>query len=161
MLRKNIVAYLKLEILVPVLVLSLPILARAQASYLLQDGINRAPTAALVIPNSSGIAGPPSVSNPLVVGAMPQAVTFASCSGTIAATNVPQLVTAANALRHYLVIDNTSAAQMEMGLSTSVTSTNGLPLYANGGGYEWAAVVPTNAMYVVGTAGSQYVCWQG
>jgi hypothetical protein len=135
--------------------------AEAQSSYVLQDGINRAPTAALVVPNSNGVAAPPSTSNPLVVGAMTQAVTFTSCGATIAATNVPQLLVAANPTRHYLVIDNSSTTQLTVGLNQSVTATNGLPIYANGGGYEWAAAVPTNALYIVGTAGSLFVCWQG
>ena len=135
--------------------------ARAQSSYPTPNGIDRAPSTAIVIPNGSGIAMPPSVSNPLVVGAVPQGVSFSSCSGTIAATNVPQLVMSVNAARHYLVVDNPTSNSMSLGLDATVTLTTGLPLYSNGGGYEWASEVPTNAIYVVGTAGSQFVCWQG
>ena len=138
-----------------------PCTASAQSSYLLQDGLNRAPASALVVPQSNGLAAPPSVLNPLVVGSMPQAVTFSSCGSTIVATNVPQLVVAMNAKRHYLVIDNSGTTQMELGIDQTVTATTGLPIFANGGGYEWAAEVPTNTIYIVGTAGSQFMCWQG
>ena len=138
-----------------------PACASAQSSYPLQDGIDRAPAAAIVIPDSSGVATPPSLSNPLVVGTVPQGVNFSSCIGTITATNVPQLVVAANPNRHYLVIDNQTTTQMSLGLNATVTLTTGIPVYTGGGGYEWASEVPTNTIYIVGTAGNQYVCWQG
>lgn len=133
----------------------------AQSTYQTNNGVDRAPASALLIPNSSGVAAPPSLSNPLVVGAVAQAVTFSSCGGTISATNVPQLVVSANPNRHYLVIDNQTTTSMALGLDNTVTLTTGIPIYPGGGGYEWAAEVPINAMYVVGTAGSAYVCWQG
>jgi len=138
-----------------------PVCAWAQSSYQLPDGINRAPAAAIVVPNASGVAAPPSVSNPLVVGTVPQGVSFSSCGGTIATTNVPQLVLAANPNRHYLVIDNQTTTPMSLGLNSSVTVTTGIPVFVGGGGYEWASEVPTNNIYIVGTAGNAYVCWQG
>jgi len=152
--------FVKYSILATLVVLA-PGYASAQSSYLLQDRISRAPTAAIVIPNSSGIAAPPSLSNPLVVGTVPQGVSFSSCGGTIVATNVPQLVLAANPNRHYLVIDNQTATVMSLGLDATVTLTTGIPVYTGGGGYEWASEVPTNTIYIVGTAGNPYVCWQG
>ena len=139
----------------------LPGVAWAASSYPLQNGVDRAPAAAIVVPNASGVASPPSLSNPLVVGAVPQGVNFSSCGGVIVATNVPQLAVAANASRHYLVIYNPTNNVMALGLDATVTLTTGIPVYSNGGGYEWASEVPTNAIYVVGTAGNQYVCWQG
>lgn len=139
----------------------LPLSAWAESSYVMSDGISRAAGAVVLVPNSNGIASPPSVSNPLVVGAVPQSVTFNSCGGTIAASNVPQLLVAANTSRHYLVVDNPTGDAMAVGLTSSVTASTGLPMFAGGGGYEWASVTPTNAIYIIGTAGDSYVCWQG
>jgi hypothetical protein len=138
-----------------------PGFAWAQSSYPLQNGPERAPATAILVPNATGVAMPPSLSNPLVVGAVPEGVNFSSCGGTIVATNVPQLVIASNANRHYLVIDNPTSNAMALGLNATVTLTTGIPVFVGGGGYEWASEVPTNSIYVVGSAGSQYVCWQG
>ncbi len=139
----------------------LPLSSRAESSFMMGDGISRAPGTVVLVPNGNGVAAPPSVSNPLVVGAVPQSVTFSSCGGTIAATNVPQLMVAANSSRHYLVVDNPTVDAMEVGLNSGVTAATGLPVFAGGGGYEWASVTPTNTIYIMGNAGDSYVCWQG
>lgn len=88
--------------------------------------------------------------------------TLADCSGSIATANTSQQAAAANPTRHYLLVQNNTAA--DLWLNFAVAAVTGQPSMklASGALLTFNRVVPTDALAIVGaTAGTAYTCKEG
>ena len=83
-------------------------------------------------------------------------------SGSIATANTAQLIAPADTSRNFLLFQNNSNTDMQIGIGYKPTADNGITVLKSGGILRFEAFVPTDAVYVFCTGVShKFVCWVG
>lgn len=90
---------------------------------------------------------------------------FQQAAKTLAAATA-QMLLPANPARRYLLIQNTGVGVMSVGLDAAPVAGGGVGLDpaeaagGQGGAYECAEIVPTNAIWGISTAGTTCIAWE-
>lgn len=94
---------------------------------------------------------------------IPPSGTITTRSGTITTGGTSQQVAASNSFRKYFAIQNISDTAMYLGVGYTPTSTTGILLTANGGGFAFESnFIPTQAINILcATTGKAFVAWEG
>lgn len=94
---------------------------------------------------------------------IPPSGTITTRSGTITTGGTSQQVAASNSSRKYFAIQNISDTAMYLGVGYTPTSTTGILLTANGGGFTLESnFIPTQAINILcATTGKAFVAWEG
>lgn len=97
------------------------------------------------------------------VTALSSTGTITNRSSTITTGGTSQQVAASNTSRKYFAIQNISDTAMYLGVGYTPTSTTGMLLSANGGGFVFeTAFVTTQAINILcATTGKAFVAWEG